>query len=63
MRKFRLSHLSYDFLAWNKEFITNTARYIYVEERWDETGRYIIAKREPFGSPLSETVKVVIRHD
>lgn len=63
MRKFSLSHLNYDFLAWNKEFITNNARYIYEEERWDETGRCIIAKRKPFGSPLCEKVKVVIRND
>lgn len=61
MKKYLLSHLSYDFLAWNHELITNTARYIYVSEIWDEQGRYIIAKREPFGSPLGETVKVVIR--
>lgn len=63
MKKYRLSHRSYDFLAWNKELITNTVRYIYVVEQWGETGRYIIAKRAPLGSPLGETVKVVIRHD
>lgn len=61
MKKYRLSKLSYDFLAWNHELVTNTVRYIFVTEIWDETGRYIIAKREPFGSPLGETVKVVIR--
>lgn len=61
MKKYRLSHLSYDFLAWNHELVTNTARYIYIAEIWDETGRYIIAKRAPFGSPLGEKVKVVIR--
>lgn len=61
MKKYRLSHLSYDFLAWNHELVTNTAWYIYITEIWDETGRYIIAKREPFGSPLGEKVKVVIR--
>lgn len=63
MKKYRLSHLSYDFLAWNHSLITNTARYTYVSEIWDENGPYIIAKRDPFGSPLGETVKVVIRHD
>ncbi len=61
MKKYRLSHLSYDFLAWNRELVTNTARYIFQQEVWEEGRRYIIAKREPFGSPLGETVKVVIR--
>lgn len=61
MKKYRLSPLSYDFFAWNHELVTNTARYSYVTEVWDETGRYIIAKRASFGSPLWEKVKVVIR--
>ncbi len=61
MKKYRLSNLSYDFLAWNHELVTHTARYIFVTEIWDETGRYIIANRKLFGSPLGETVKVVIR--
>lgn len=67
MKKYSLSHFSFDCLARNKEFRTNTARYIYVKEGWDYFGQYIIAKREPLGSDdwemLGETVKVVIRYD
>lgn len=63
MKQYKLSHLSYDFLSQNKTLITYAARYIFQQEVWEEGQRYIIAKREPFGSPLGETVKAVIRYD
>nr|DAK99946.1 MAG TPA: hypothetical protein [Caudoviricetes sp.] len=63
MKQYKLSHLSYDFLAQNKTLITYAARYTFQQEVRRDGRRYIIAKREVFGEIIGETVRVVIRYD
>lgn len=63
MKRYALSHLSYDFLAMNKQLITNSARYTFIQEMWKNGRRYIIAKRKVFGEDKEELVRVVIRYD
>ena len=63
MKQYKLTHHSYDFLAWNKVLITNTARYTFIHEHWDTIGHYILATRKVFGTDKEEIVRVVIRYD
>lgn len=63
MKQYKLTHLSYDYLAMNKVLLTNYARYTYIHEHWDEIGRYILASRREFGTDKEEIVRVVIRYD
>lgn len=60
MKQYRLSHLSFDYLAMNKQLATYAARYTFIHEYWDnKIGQYIVANRKVFG----EIVRVVIRYD
>jgi hypothetical protein len=63
MKRYALSHRSYDFLAMNKQLITHSARYTFIQEMWKNGRRYIIAKRKVFGEDKEEIVRVVIRYD
>lgn len=63
MKRYALSHLSYDFLAMNKQLVTNSARYTFIQEMWKNGRRFIIATRREFGTDKEEIVRVVIRYD
>ena len=61
MKKYRISHLNYDFLARNRYLYTNTALYAFIEEGWEYGERYILASRKVFGIDKVELVKVVFK--
>jgi hypothetical protein len=63
MKQCRLAHLSYDYLAMNKQLVTYAARYIFLQEIWRDGRRYILATRKVFGEDKEEIVRVVIRDD
>nr|DAV92009.1 MAG TPA: hypothetical protein [Caudoviricetes sp.] len=63
MKQCRLVHLSYDYLAMNKQLVTYAARYIFLQEIWRDGRRYILATRKVFGEDKEEIVRVVIRYD
>lgn len=63
LKRYAIDKRSYDFLAWNKRFITNTAVYTFVQEVWKLGSRFIVANRRVIGTDNEEIVKVVIRYD
>lgn len=63
MKQYSISHLSYDYLAMNKQLVTYAARYIFLQEIWRDGRRYIIATLKVFGQDKEEIVRVVIKYD
>lgn len=62
MKRYYLSHNSYDYLALNKVLITNDAKYGYIREICEQGKASVIqASRRRFGEEKAELVLVAVR--